>query len=97
MKKIQLSQICHGRSGDKGDAANIGLIAFKKDDYPLIKEKVTADAVKKYFDGICFGPVERFEMPNINALNFVLHNTLGGGEQYPSKTMRREKPWLQLC
>ena len=71
--------ICHGRSGDKGDAANIGLIAFKQKDYQLIKEKVTAEVVKNYFEGICFGPVERFDMPNINALNFVLHNTLGGG------------------
>ena len=78
-KKIKLMDICHGRSGDKGDAANIGLIAYKKEDYGLIKKKVTADAVKKYFEGICFGPVERYEMPNINALNFVLHNTLGGG------------------
>jgi hypothetical protein len=79
MPKIKLSEICHGRSGDKGDAANVGLIAFKKEDYELIKNKVTADTVKKYFEGICFGPVERYEMPNINALNFVLHNTLGGG------------------
>jgi hypothetical protein len=79
MAKIKLYEICHGRSGDKGDAANAGIIAFKKEDYELIKEKVTAEAVKKYFEGICFGPVERYEMPNINALNFVLHNTLGGG------------------
>ena len=78
-KKIKLSEICHGRSGDKGDAANIGLIAFKKSDYGLIEKIVTAERVKNYFEGICFGPVERYEMPNINALNFVLHNTLGGG------------------
>lgn len=78
-KKIKLGDICHGRSGDKGDAANIGLIAYKKEDYMLIKEKVTADTVKKYFEGICLGPVERYEIPNINALNFVLNNTLGGG------------------
>jgi hypothetical protein len=78
-KKIKLYEICHGRSGDKGDAANVGLIAFKKENYDVIKDKVTADAVKKYFEGICLGKVERFEMPNINALNFVLHNTLGGG------------------
>ena len=78
-KKIKLLEICHGRSGDKGDAANIGLIAYKKDDYNTIKEFVTAAVVKKYFEGICLGPVERYEMPNINALNFVLHNTLGGG------------------
>ena len=79
MPKIKLQQICHGRSGDKGDAANVGLIAFKSVDYPVIREKVTAEVVKKYFEGICLGAVDRYEMPNINALNFVLHNTLGGG------------------
>lgn len=78
-KKIKLLDICHGRSGDKGDAANIGLIAFKKSDYSIIERLVTAERVKEYFEGICFGTVERYEMPNINALNFVLHNTLGGG------------------
>jgi len=77
--KIQLREICHGRSGDKGDAANIGLIAYKKEDYEIIKREVTAGRVKKYFEGICEGEVERYEMPNINALNFLLHNTLGGG------------------
>ncbi|MBS1515371.1 MAG: hypothetical protein JSS63_10080 [Bacteroidetes bacterium] len=79
MKKIQLKEICHGRSGDKGDAANIGLIAYKKEDYEIIKREVTAERVKKFFEGICKGEVDRYEMPNINALNFVLHNTLGGG------------------
>ena len=77
--KIRLKDICHGRSGDKGDAANIGLIAYTKKDYELIKKEVTAEKVKKFFTGICKGEVERYEMPNINALNFVLHDTLGGG------------------
>ena len=77
--KIQLREICHGRSGDKGDAANIGLIAYKKQDYAIIKEQVTAEKVKEYFKGICLGKVERYELPNINALNFLLHETLGGG------------------
>ena len=77
--KIQLKEICHGRSGDKGDAANIGLIAYKKEDYEIIRKEVTAEKVKKFFEGICDGEVERYEMPNINALNFLLHNTLGGG------------------
>lgn len=77
--KIKLKDICHGRSGDKGDAANIGLIAYNKEDYELIKREVTTDKVQKFFKGICLGKVERFEMPNINALNFLLHNTLGGG------------------
>ncbi|HQY21458.1 MAG TPA: hypothetical protein PK294_05135 [Ignavibacteria bacterium] len=77
--KIRLKEICHGRSGDKGDAANIGLIAYKKEDYEVIKKEVTADRVKKYFEGICKGEVIRYELPNINALNFLLNNTLGGG------------------
>lgn len=77
--KIQLREICHGRSGDKGDAANIGLIAYNKEGFELIKNQVTSEAVKNHFEGICKGKVERFEMPNIFALNFVLHNTLGGG------------------
>lgn len=77
--KVQLKEFCHGRSGDKGDAANIGLIAYNKEDYEVIKREVTAEKVKDFFTGICEGEVERFEMPNINALNFILHNTLGGG------------------
>lgn len=77
--KITLKDICHGRSGDKGDAANIGLIAYNDEDYKLIEREVTAEKVKKFFEGICFGEVKRYEMPNIRALNFVLNNTLGGG------------------
>ena len=77
--KVKLSQIAHARSGDKGDAANCGVIAFKEEWYPLIAEALTAERVKEHFTGICEGPVERFELPNLWALNFVLHNTLGGG------------------
>ena len=77
--KIKLLDICHARSGDKGDAANVGLIAREERYYPLIREKVTRAAVKKHFKGICFGAVERYELPNLWALNFLLHNTLGGG------------------
>jgi len=77
--KIKLRDICHGRSGDKGDAANIGLIAYNKEDYELIKREVTAEKVKTFFEGICKGEVIRYELPNINALNFLLNNTLGGG------------------
>lgn len=79
MKKIKLLDIAHGRSGDKGDAANIGIIAYDDEGYEIIKQHLTAERVKKHFEGICFGKVERFEIPNIRALNFVLHNTLGGG------------------
>lgn len=79
MKKILLSNIAHGRSGDKGDAANIGIIAYSAEGYSLIEKLLTAEKVKTYFEGICFGNVERFELPNLKALNFLLHNTLGGG------------------
>ena len=77
--KIKLIDIAHGRSGDKGDAANVGIVAYYDKGYEIIKKHLTTERVKKHFEGICFGKVERFEMPNIRALNFLLHNTLGGG------------------
>ena len=77
--KIQLRKIAHGRSGDKGDAANIGIIANDEKSYKIIEKHLTAEIVKKHFKGICHGKVERYELPNIRALNFLLHNTLGGG------------------
>lgn len=77
--KIKLREIAHGRSGDKGDAANIGIIAYDDNGYKLIDKHLTAEKVKKHFEGICHGKVERYEMPNIRALNFILNNTLGGG------------------
>ncbi len=77
--KIPLAKICHARSGDKGDTANIGLIAREKNYYKIIEKHVTAERVKKYFEGLCLGPVERFELPNLKALNFLLHQSLGGG------------------
>ncbi len=77
--KVQLVDIAHARSGDKGDTANVGLIAFKEEHYPLLVEKVTAEAVKEHFGEMVKGEVERFELPNIHALNFLLHESLGGG------------------
>ncbi len=77
--KIKLLDIAHGRSGDKGDAANVGIIAYDDKGYEIIKEHLTVEIVKKHFEGICEGKVERFELPNLRALNFMLHNTLGGG------------------
>lgn len=77
--KVRLLDIAHARSGDKGDAANIGIIAYDQKAYELISRYLTAERVKKHFEGICFGEVERYELPNIKALNFVLHSTLGGG------------------
>jgi hypothetical protein len=77
--KIQLTQLAHARSGDKGDTANVGLIALKEEYYPLLVREVTAERVKRHFTGICKGAVERFELPNLAALNFLLHESLGGG------------------
>lgn len=77
--KIKLRDIAHGRSGDKGDAANIGIIAYDDKGYKIIEKNLTAERVKKHFEGICYGEVERYEMPNIWALNFILNNALGGG------------------
>ena len=77
--KRRLIEIAHARSGDKGDLVNIGLIARKPEDYPILVREVTADRVKQHFEGVCKGKVERFELPNIGALNFLLHEALGGG------------------
>lgn len=77
--KVKLREIAHGRSGDKGNAANIGIIAYDDKGYKILKKYLTAKRVKQHFKGICFGKVERYEMPNIRAINFLLHDTLGGG------------------
>src|ERR687887_1348782 len=77
--KIQLTRLAHARSGDKGDTANVGLIALKPEYYPILAKEVTAERVKEHFKGICKGEVERFELPNLGALNFLLHESLGGG------------------
>jgi hypothetical protein len=77
--KVQLTKLAHARSGDKGDTANVGLIALRPDFYPIIAREVTAARVKEHFQGICHGDVDRFELPNLGALNFLLHESLGGG------------------
>jgi hypothetical protein len=77
--KIQLLHLAHARSGDKGDTANVGIIAYKEEYYPFLKKILTPQRVKKHFAGICKGEVERFELPNLWALNFLLHQSLGGG------------------
>ncbi len=79
MKSIPLSAIAHARSGDKGDAANCGVIAFREEWYPMLRDTLTTERVKQHFAGLTLGEVERYELPNLWAVNFVLHNTLGGG------------------
>ena len=84
-KEIQLRWLAHARSGDKGDTANVGLIALKPEWYELIRKEVTLARVKKHFKGMVTG-VERFELPNLNALNFLLHGALDGGGTISLKT-----------
>lgn len=78
-RRVRLLEIAHARSGDKGDTSNIGLIARKPEYYPILVREVTAERVKKHFAGVCLGQVERFEVPNLGALNFLLHQALDGG------------------
>lgn len=77
--RIKLLKLAHARSGDKGDTANVGLIALREEFYALLAREVTAARVKEHFRGICKGEVERFELTNLGALNFLLHESLGGG------------------
>ena len=77
--KVPLSRLAHTRSGDKGDTANIGVIDWQPRHYPILAREVTAERVKAFFGDYCKGPVQRFELPNLGALNFLLHESLGGG------------------
>ena len=77
--KVELLKLAHARSGDKGDTANVGVISLKEEFYPVLVREVTAEKVKAHFGEIVKGEVERFELPNLGALNFLLHESLGGG------------------
>ena len=77
--KVPLARVAHCRSGDKGDVANIGVIAYEERCYPVLVREVTAERVKAFFGDRVKGRVERFELPNVGALNFVMHEALGGG------------------
>ena len=83
--RLQLRWLAHARSGDKGDTANVGLIALEPEYYPMLEREVTAARVARHFKGMVSG-VERFELPNLNALNFLLHGALDGGGTISLKT-----------
>jgi hypothetical protein len=85
-RRVQLLDLAHARSGDKGDTANVGVIALRPEFYPVLVEQLTTERVKRHFEGICLGEVERFELPNLEAINFLLHNSLGGGGTVSLKT-----------
>jgi hypothetical protein len=85
-RTVRLVELAHARSGDKGDTANVGLIARRAADYPMLERQVTAARVARHFKGMIRGPVERFELPNLRALNFLLHGALDGGGTISLKT-----------
>jgi hypothetical protein len=85
-RRVPLLRLAHARSGDKGDTANVGVIALRPEFYPVLAKRLTARRVAAHFRGMIDGPVERFELPNLNALNFLLHGALGGGGTLSLKT-----------
>lgn len=93
MTRVKLIELAHARSGDKGDTANVGIIAYKPEYYPILVDQVTAARVKEHFRGICFGDVERFEIPNLHALNFLLHESLDGGGTISLRTDAQGKTY----
>ena len=84
--KVRLVDIAHARSGDKGDTANVGIIALEPRWYKVIDEFVTRSRVADHFRGMIDGDVDRFELPNLNSLNFLLHGALDGGGTLSLKT-----------
>jgi hypothetical protein len=84
--KVRLVDIAHARSGDKGDTANVGVIALEPRWYEVLQEFVTRNRVAEHFRGMIDGGVERYELPNLNALNFLLHGALDGGGTLSLKT-----------
>ena len=85
-RTVPLVALAHARSGDTGDTANVGLIALKPEYYPILVKHVTAARVARHFKGMISGPVERYELPNLHALNFLLHGALDGGGTISLKT-----------
>ena len=84
--KVALSKIAYARSGDKGDGSNVGVLAYSSAGYEILRQQLTIDRVKEHFSKICFGDVIRYEAPNLLALNFILHDSLGGGGSQTLKT-----------
>jgi hypothetical protein len=76
---MKLFEIAHGRTGDKGNTANVSIIAFDKEDYGRIREKLTVEFLKDFYNDVVKGEIIRYELPQLGALNFVMHEALGGG------------------
>ena len=84
--RVRLVDIAHARSGDKGDTANVGVIALRPEWYDVLARRLTRERVQEHFRGVIQGDVERFELPNLKALNFLLHGALDGGGTLSLKT-----------
>jgi len=84
--KVRLVDIAHARSGDKGDTANVGVISLRRDWYPILARELTERRVAQHFNGVITGAVKRYELPNLGALNFLLHGALDGGGTLSLKT-----------
>lgn len=84
--RVQLVDIAHARSGDKGDTANVGVIALRPEWFPILQRHLTLERVREHFAPVITGEVERFELPNLHALNFLLHGALDGGGTLSLKT-----------
>lgn len=84
--KVRLVDVAHARSGDKGDTANVGVIALRPEWYPILARYLTLEKVRAHFAGVITGDVERFELPNLGAINFLLHGALDGGGTLSLKT-----------
>lgn len=95
--KVRLLDLAHARSGDKGDTANVGVIALRPEWYALLARELTVERVTRHFDGMLTGGVQRFELPNLQALNFLLHGALDGEERYRSRRTLRARCTLRRC
>ena len=94
--EVPLITIAHGRSGDKGAKANIGIIARKAEFLPIIREQLTTGAVAEYFDHFLEGGVDRWDLPGIHAVNFLLHDVLGGGGMASLRQDPQGKAYAQM-
>ena len=94
-KKVRLYEVANARSGDKGDASNVGLIAKSPQLFEIIREQATQERIKEHFRDVCRGKVDRYEVPNLLALNFILHDSLGGGGTESLKTDAQGKTHAQ--
>ncbi|MEE9392467.1 MAG: hypothetical protein V3W41_08175 [Planctomycetota bacterium] len=86
MPRVRLSQLAYARSGDKGDGSNVGIIAYTPEAYAFLEKELTVERMKDHFGDICFGDIVRYEVPNLLAFNFILHDSLGGGGSESLKT-----------